>query len=87
MADRWSPARADGTMAIGDARVMSRVRCAGVLTGLFGAVVVLAFSLGLAAPPAPCGPARSGCIACHTDRALLEPLVQPFPELPAEGEG
>lgn len=66
---------------------MSRVRRAGVLTALFGAVVVLAFSLGLAAPPAPCAPARSGCIACHTERSMLEPLVQPFPQLPAEGEG
>lgn len=74
-------------MTGGDVQVVSRIRRAGLLTALFGAVVFLAFSLGLAAPPAPCGPARSGCIACHTERSMLEPLVQPFPVLPAEGEG
>jgi hypothetical protein len=66
---------------------MSRLRRVGTLAGLLAAVLLLVLPLGLATPPAPSGPARSGCIACHTERAMLEPLVQPFPALPAEGEG
>ncbi|MDR7418602.1 MAG: hypothetical protein QN178_06800 [Armatimonadota bacterium] len=51
------------------------------------AVILLVLPLGIGAPPAPSAPARSGCVACHTDRAMLEPLVRPFPEAPAGGEG
>lgn len=50
-------------------------------------VVVAVLAAGVAAPSAPSGPARTGCVACHTERAMLEPLVKPFPDLPAEGEG
>lgn len=32
-------------------------------------------------------PAQSSCISCHTSRTALEPLVKPFPVIPAEGEG
>jgi|GEM_PF-4709531 len=40
-------------------------------------------------PPAASAPAppRSSCLGCHMSRAALEPLVKPFPVLPAEGEG
>ena len=55
---------------------------------VLGAVILLiALPLGFATPPAPSGPAQSGCVACHTNRALLEPLVPPLPPPPAEGEG
>ena len=58
---------------------------------------LFALAIGLAAilllpiqPPvttsAP-APAQSSCISCHTNRATLEPLVKPFPVIPAEGEG
>ncbi|MDR7423322.1 MAG: hypothetical protein QN159_12765 [Armatimonadota bacterium] len=57
------------------------------LAGLMALVVFLVLPLGLATPPAPCAPVRSGCIACHTERSMLEPLVRPLPALPAEGEG
>lgn len=50
-------------------------------------VVLVGLAVGVAAPPAPSAPARSGCVTCHTDRAMLEPLVRPLPPAPAEGEG
>jgi hypothetical protein len=59
----------------------------GLLAALATAVILLVLPLGLATPPAPSAPAREGCVACHTDRAMLEPLVRPFPDAPAEGEG
>lgn len=59
----------------------------GWLTPLAATVAVVALLLGAAAPPAPSGQARNGCVACHTDRARLEPLVPPLPPPPAEGEG
>jgi hypothetical protein len=58
-----------------------------LLAASITAVILLVLPLGLITPPAPSAPARSGCITCHTDRAMLEPLVKPFPELPPEGEG
>jgi hypothetical protein len=50
-------------------------------------VILLGLAAGVAVPPAPSAPARNGCVACHTDRAALEPLVRPLPPAPAEGEG
>jgi hypothetical protein len=66
---------------------MTRAHRIGLLAGLGGAVILCVLPLGIATPPAPSAPARDGCVACHTDRAMLEPLVRPFPEMPAEGEG
>jgi hypothetical protein len=43
--------------------------------------------LGPVTPSAPSAPVRTGCVTCHTDAAMLKPLVKPLPELPAEGEG
>ncbi|MDR7518731.1 MAG: hypothetical protein QN131_15025 [Armatimonadota bacterium] len=57
------------------------------LSPLAALVVTVVLPLGAATPPAPSGPARNGCVACHTDRAVLEPLVPPLPPPPAEGEG
>jgi hypothetical protein len=71
-------------VTVGRAPVLHRI---GLLTAMATAVLLLVLPLGLATPPAPSGPARDGCVACHTDRAMLGPLVKPFPELPAEGEG
>jgi hypothetical protein len=59
----------------------------GGLAAVATAAILLVLPLGVATPPAPSAPARDGCITCHTDRAMLEPLVKPFPETPAEGEG
>jgi mono/diheme cytochrome c family protein len=58
-----------------------------VMPAAVAAVVLLGLAVGIATPPAPSAPARSGCVACHTDRAMLEPLVRPLPAAPAEGEG
>lgn len=66
---------------------MRDVRRTGLLAVLGVAVILVVLPLGLATPSAPTAPARSGCVTCHTDAAMLKPLVQPFPELPAEGEG
>lgn len=57
------------------------------LAALVAVILLIALPLGLATPPAPSGPAQSGCVACHTSKALLEPLVRPLPPAPAEGEG
>jgi hypothetical protein len=59
----------------------------GTLAAAATLAILLVVPLGVATPPAPSAPVRSGCVACHTDRVMLEPLVQPFPETPAEGEG
>ncbi len=55
------------------------------------ALILTAFLLALvfirpSATSAP-APAQSSCVACHTSRAALEPLVKPLPPAPAEGEG
>lgn len=65
---------------------MRRGRINGI-AALVAVVLLIALPLGLATPPAPSGPAQSGCVACHTSRALLEPLVPALPPPPAEGEG
>jgi hypothetical protein len=62
-------------------------RRTGALAAAATTVVLLVVPLGIVTPPAPSAPARSGCVACHTDRSMLEPLVRPFPAVPAEGEG
>ncbi len=52
--------------------------------------VLVALGLFVLRPPAASAPspaAQSSCVACHTSRTALEPLVQPFPVIPAEGEG
>jgi hypothetical protein len=59
----------------------------GGLAAIATAAILLILPFGVAAPPAPSAPARDGCVTCHTDRAMLEPLVRPFPDVPAEGEG
>lgn len=64
-----------------------RIGRSNALAALASAILLISLPLGLATPPAPSGPAQSGCVACHTSRALLEPLVPPVPPLPAEGEG
>jgi mono/diheme cytochrome c family protein len=64
-----------------------RTRRIGTVVGLLAAVVALALPLGLGTPPAPSAPAQDGCVACHTSKALLEPLVPPLPPPPADGEG
>jgi hypothetical protein len=69
------------------ARHRAALMRAGMLVSAATAVILLVLPLGIATPPAPSAPARSGCVVCHTDRAMLEPLVRPFPEAPAEGEG
>ena len=69
------------------ARHRAALMRAGVLVSAATAVILLVLPLGIATPPAPSAPARSGCVACHANRAMLEPLVRPFPEAPAEGEG
>lgn len=66
---------------------MKDPRRAGFLAALGLVVILVVLPLGLATPPAPSAPVRTGCVTCHTDAAMLKPLVQPFPELPAEGEG
>lgn len=65
----------------------SSMRRAGSFVFLAALVAMLVLPLGIGAPPAPSGPAQSGCVACHTSRAMLEPLVPPLPPPPAEGEG
>jgi hypothetical protein len=65
---------------------MLRRRLVG-LAAVATAAILLILPFGVATPPAPSAPARNGCVTCHTDRAMLEPLVKPFPEMPAEGEG
>ncbi len=47
-------------------------------------VPVSGFPVPVFSAPAP---QHSSCVACHTSHAALEPLVKPFPALPAEGEG
>lgn len=47
------------------------------------AAVLLLWPPAISAP----APAQDNCVACHTSRAALEPLVKPFPVIPAEGEG
>jgi hypothetical protein len=59
----------------------------GWIAGWIAAMAGLMLPLGLGTPPAPSAPARSGCVACHTDRAMLEPLVPLLPPPPSEGEG
>ncbi|MDI6773397.1 MAG: hypothetical protein QME77_12555 [bacterium] len=66
---------------------MMRLGRNNALAALVAAILLIALPLGFATPPAPSGPAQSGCVACHTSRALLEPLVPPLPPPPAEGEG
>jgi len=58
------------------------------------AVVTMAALIGLGLPAIPVPPAASApapaqdsCVGCHTSRSALEPLVKPFPVIPAEGEG
>jgi len=53
------------------------------------ALAVLLPALLFVRPPAASAPAppQSSCVACHTSRAALEPLVRPLPPAPAEGEG
>jgi hypothetical protein len=66
---------------------MSDLRRMSVLAALALVVIMIVLPLGLVTPPAPSAPVRTGCVTCHTDAAMLKPLVRPFPELPAEGEG
>lgn len=58
---------------------------------LLALVVGLAALLVLPVQPAITtsapAPPQSSCVACHTSRAALEPLVEPLPVIPAEGEG
>lgn len=62
---------------------MGTWRLAGVL------VLVGMATLLVARPPAISSPTpvQDSCVACHTSKAALEPLVRPFPPQPAEGEG
>ncbi len=66
---------------------MIRTRRIGWLAGLAAAIVTIVLPLGLGTPPAPSAPAQNGCVACHTSKTFLEPLVPPLPQPPAEGEG
>ncbi len=69
------------------AHLRAPIRRVGSLVFLTALVAMLILPLGVGAPPAPSGPAQSGCVACHTSRTMLEPLVPPLPPPPAEGEG
>lgn len=52
-------------------------------------IVIAGTALIVVRPPAASAPApaQSSCVACHTSASALQPLVRPFPALPAEGEG
>lgn len=57
---------------------------------LGGILVLVGFGALLVARPSAISspiPAQGSCVACHTSKAALEPLVKPFPPQPAEGEG
>lgn len=64
---------------------MDRLRWLGVFP-LMGILALLLVGPGISAARAPLA-AASSCVRCHTDRTLLERLVQPLPPAPAEGEG